>query len=332
MKELCIMVCPLWELWSNRHTKHSVLQCSKWHAIKYNHSSQSSNQLNSSVLCFCFCTLTIFSFHTFAWFAGFFDCTLFLPYFYLCCLFKMDGSYVSIAERDTYLRFLRFGQVSFPELICQSFRWFVCHCRLLQREDKRGAFEFRDWKIIYGKDPGVCVAYLGNTTWVRHFSLEHSLLVAVLSDRAVDCLIGSWMNSSNAWPIDWLIKLIILRSIDRLIDRLTTWFLNIFCRVLCSVKVLPKRTNKPNQNRGLSKIELSVSGMSYSKFQPSRQRSVSLWQTVSGLAQAGSLEMSTACLTASGLFESNYANTSNPVFFGRNAWMTRRCAYRGEKR
>ncbi|OQV18706.1 putative Heparan sulfate 2-O-sulfotransferase 1, partial [Hypsibius exemplaris] len=44
--------------------------------------------------------------------------------------------------------------------------------------------------------------------------------------------------------------------------------------IQCSVKVLPKRTNNPNQNRGISKIDLSVSEMSYSKFQPSRQ---SLW-------------------------------------------------------
>ncbi|XP_055332243.1 exosome complex component RRP45-like [Paramacrobiotus metropolitanus] len=96
----------------------------------------------------------------------------------------MDGSYVSIAEKDTYLRFLKYGQ----------------------REDKRAAFDYRDWQVFYTKDPGTCVVYLGNTT------------------------------------------------------------------VMCTVKVLPKRTWKTTQVRGLSRVDLSLSAMSFSKFQPSRQR------------------------------------------------------------
>ncbi|OWA54987.1 hypothetical protein BV898_19374 [Hypsibius exemplaris] len=92
-------------------------------------------------------------------------------------------------------------------LICQHSGGHVSPLSQIQTARRQtGAFEFRDWKILYGKDSGVCVAYLGNVT------------------------------------------------------------------IQCSVKVLPKRTNKPNQNRGISKIDLSVSEMSYSKFQPSRQR------------------------------------------------------------
>ncbi|GAV07643.1 hypothetical protein RvY_17458 [Ramazzottius varieornatus] len=96
----------------------------------------------------------------------------------------MDGSYVSIAERDTYLRFLKFGQ----------------------REDKRTAFDYRDWQMVYGRDPGSCVVNLGNTT------------------------------------------------------------------VISSVEVSPKRTNNPNQNKGTSKIDLSINPISFLKFQPSRNR------------------------------------------------------------
>ena len=218
MKELLIMGCLLWELWSNRHTKHSVLQCAKWHAINYIHSNQSSNQLNSSVICFCF-ALWQFSHSAYlAWFAGFFECTLFLPYFCLCCLFRMDGSYVSIAERDTYLRFLRFGQVSFPELICQRFRWFLFHYRLLQREDKRGAFEFRDWKNYLWQESGSVCSLSRKYHVSLAFFLEPSPLVAVLSDQAVDCLIGWFMQCSTDWLIDQVNNPSIDRSIDWLLD------------------------------------------------------------------------------------------------------------------